>query len=101
MSTTKRGTTMAELTDSAPVVTYARDGDENFVDAIVSAFATTPLDVDLSGRDPLYEWIDLDALDALFESARDDVALSTIIWDHPVVITVDDIEVYEADETAE
>jgi len=101
MSTTKRGTTTAEFTDSAPVVTYARDGEENGVDAIVSAFAKTPLDVDLAERDPLYEWIDLDALDALFESTRDDVALSTIIWDHPVVITADDIEVYNAEGTAE
>jgi hypothetical protein len=88
---------MAEFTDSAPVVTYSRDGDENGVDAIVSAFSTTPLDLDLAERDPLYEWIDLDALDALFESARDDVTLSTIIWNHPIVITADDIEVYHAE----
>jgi len=101
MSTAKGGDTLVEIADSSPVVTYARDADEKGVDAIVSAFATEPLDVDITKRDPLYAWIDLDALDALFESAGGDVELSTVIWDHPVVITADEIEIYEAERTAE
>ena len=101
MSTAKGGDTLVEIADSSPVVTYARDADEKGVDAFVSAFATEPLDVDITKRDPLYAWIDLDALDALFESAGGDVELSTVIWDHPVVITADEIEIYEAETTAE
>jgi len=101
MSTAKRDDTLVEIADSSPVIRYARDAEEKGVDAIVSAFATESLDVDITKRDSLYAWIDLDALDALFESAGGDVELSTVIWDHPVVITADEIEIYEAERTAE
>ncbi|RLM57486.1 hypothetical protein DVK02_06895 [Halobellus sp. Atlit-31R] len=80
-----------------PVVTYARDTEDAGVEAVVSAFSAQPLDVDPADRGPIYEWIDLEAIDSLFDSARDDVRLSTIIWNHPVVLTTDRIEVYDPD----
>jgi len=78
-----------------PLVRYSRDGDEDGTNAVVSAFREDPIDGVPADADSLYAWVDPDAIDDVLDSAGTDVRLSAVIWDHPVVITSEEIAVYE------
>ncbi|MFB6252164.1 MAG: hypothetical protein ABEI27_10865 [Halobellus sp.] len=94
MSSSPRTSTTPNRVDSDPVATYARTGNEDGANAIVAAFSEGPLNGISTEDSTLYEWIDPDAVDSLLESASSEVKLSTTIWDHPVVITRDAVEIY-------
>ncbi|SDX86505.1 hypothetical protein [Halobellus clavatus] len=94
MSSTPRTSTAPNPADSDPIATYVWTGEEDGANAVVAAFSEGPLDGIPTDNGTLYQWIDTDAIDSLLASAHDDVELSTVIWDHPVVITRDTVEVY-------
>ncbi|MFA1611395.1 HalOD1 output domain-containing protein [Halobellus rubicundus] len=84
-----------ELSGPEPLVRYSRDRDEDGTNAVVSAFCEPPLDGVPTEAETLYTWVDADAIDDLLDSARANLRLSAVIWEYPVVITSDEIEVYE------
>lgn len=86
--------TLPSLQDGlTPLVTYAIEDDETVAEAIVRAFGAAG--VDTYGRDdPLYEWIPIDCLERLGWGSGRPLRVSTIIWDHPTVITDDAVEIY-------
>lgn len=83
---------------SAPSVTYERGDDEPYSIAVARAIAayrnTTPLELD-----PLYDVVDLQSLDSIFENASESTRPScsfTFSYDgYEVTVTDDAISVHE------
>lgn len=78
-----------------PLLTYRLGPGETRLEALLDAFAADPVGVDPGDREPLHDWIDIEALDHLIESARDTIRVSAWIWGHRVAITCDTVEIYE------
>jgi len=78
-----------------PLVTYDRDPDERIVTAVTRALSQNPIEFTPDPADPLYEWIDVEAVETVLDSARGEVYVSTVIWDYDVVITSERITVFE------
>ncbi|MFO7926849.1 MAG: hypothetical protein ACQET5_08590 [Halobacteriota archaeon] len=77
-----------------PLVTYAIEDDETVVEAIVRAFGAAG--VDTYDRDePLYDWVPIDCLERFDWDSGRPLRVSTIIWDHPTIITDESVEVYD------
>jgi hypothetical protein len=76
------------------VLTYDRGDGEEAATALVRAFSDAAVEVDPSKRERLHAWISVPAIDDLLESAHEDTAISTVIWDHDVVIRPGTVEVY-------
>jgi len=53
-----------------------------------NAFGHDPLE-----KPPMYEWIDVETIDSLFESANGDVEVKCKLWGHDVTITQDIISI--------
>ena len=70
--------------------------DESVSEAVLLAFER--LDDDLGGREtPLYDWIDLDAVEMLFRNTGTDPRVVVTIWDHPVVLAPGFVEILPRD----
>lgn len=86
---------MAAVTGgNRPLKTYHIGRNEEFESAVVEAFSSQPINEDVQERDPLYEWVDLEQVRGLFESARDDIEISTTIWGRKTVLSPAVIEIY-------
>jgi hypothetical protein len=72
---------------------YRKTGSDSSVEAILSAFEETSLYVDEQDT-VLHEWIDTDVIKALDGDPDPPFRLSTVIWDHPVVVTPNSATVY-------
>lgn len=77
-----------------PLKTYHIGQNEEFESAVVEAFSSDPIAEDVQERDPLYEWVDPDKVKGLFESAQDDLEISTTIWGRKTVLRPAVIEIY-------
>jgi len=77
-----------------PVLTYSRSPGQTGMDAIVAAFSERSVSIDPAEMDPLYEWVDVEALDTLVESTCGGARISTVIWGYQVTITPGTVEVY-------
>lgn len=75
------------------LTTKLGDGDE-MAAALVSAFSDHRVDVDPAEREPLHEWVSLEAVEALFASTTD-ARLDAVVWDHRVVLTGEAVQVVE------
>ena len=87
--------TLPSLEDGlTPIVTYAIDDDETVAEAIVRAFGAVGVDT-YDRDDPLYEWIPIDCFERLHWDSGRPLRVSTIVWDHPTVITNEAVEIYD------
>lgn len=77
---------------SGLLVAYELD-DEPPSLAVVRAFLALDVDV-FDGADPLAEHVDVDALDRFDRTCGGQYSIATRIWDHPVVITPNDVRIY-------
>lgn len=77
-----------------PILTYSRNLEQEAEHAIVDAFSTEPINLDPDKMEPLYEWVDVEALNELLDSTPGDTRISTTIWGYQVTITSDTIEVH-------
>ena len=66
---------------------------EEMVEAVVDAFIVAGIDV-FSKCTTLTEWINPDVFEQLDWSSERLLYLSTIIWDHRVVLTAEEVRVY-------
>jgi hypothetical protein len=87
--------TLPSLEDGLPpIVTYAIDDDETVAEAIVRAFGAVGVDT-YDRDDPLYEWIPIDCFERLHRDSGRPLRVSTIVWNHPTVITNEAVEIYD------
>lgn len=77
-----------------PILTYSRSLEQAAEHAIVAAFTNESINLNPAEREPLYEWVDIEALNELLDCTRGDTRISTIIWGYRVIITSDTVEVY-------
>jgi hypothetical protein len=77
-------------------VTYTIGNDESILIAIIEAFrAMDSMDSSLDDRETVLEdWIDTDALEQLCQTSDSHLRVSTIIWEHPVSITPETIQIF-------
>lgn len=78
-----------------PVVRRHVDPDEPISAAVLAAFEQ--LDCGVPDDSPLYDWIDLDAVELLFRNPSGDPSVVTTIWDHRVVLTPESVEIRTSD----
>ena len=72
---------------------YSMDSEESVVQGIAMAFAS--LDVDPQSQETvIHDVVDTDALRQLQESSDRHVRVSMHLWDHPVVVTPEDVSIY-------
>lgn len=78
----------------SPLVTYSPSADEPFVEALTEAFEALGVDL-FDRRTTLHDWVDLDAVDAMW--GRDsDFTLSVHVHDYLVVVTPETLHIYNA-----
>ena len=77
-----------------PTLTHTHDDARELAKALVRAFSDRTVDVDTADREPLHEWLCLDAVESLFASSPD-ARVDTVVWDHRVVLTADAVQVFE------
>ncbi len=95
MRTVERNSSSGDDPGGDPIVTYTRGPNERCVNSIVAAFGKDSVGVAPERREPLHQWADFDAVETLLQSARRDLRLSMVLWDHPVVITPQTVEIYD------
>lgn len=95
MSHVESGAISIDNPTREPIVTYSRTLEKEGAHAIAAAFSEGSININPDEMEPLYEWVDVEALDKLLESTRGDARISTIIWGYRVTITSDTVEVYE------
>jgi hypothetical protein len=85
-----------DLRDYSRVVTYSKSSNERASEAVLSAFYAARIDID--DRDEvLFDQIENDGLDLLIEGSDQHLRVSTRLWDYTVVITPEDIIIYDSD----
>ena len=94
MSDVKPGAISPDDSLREPILTYSRSLDEEAEHAIVAAFSTEPINLNPAEMEPLYEWVDVEALNELLASSRGETRISTTIWGYQVTITADTVEVH-------
>ena len=77
------------------IVRQSIDSDEEMGEAVVDAFLAAGVDV-YERPTTLAEWIDPDVFETLQWSSSRPLYLGTLIWDHEVVITPDQVAIYTA-----
>ena len=85
-----RRDTVPPLTER--LVTYSISGGETAVEALIGAFEALEPDVQARER-TLYDHVATDAVDELL-AAETAIRLEIVIWQHPVVLTRETVEVY-------
>lgn len=91
------------MTSSGTTTEYAYNGNEAPSEAVIIA-VTTAFNRDPLEMEPLYEVIDLDALDAIFHSRPDDnsdssdIRIEFCIDTGHILVTADYVRVYSSDE---
>lgn len=97
MSDVKPGTISSDTSLREPILTYSRSLEQEAEHAIVAAFSTESINLNPAEMEPLYEWVDVEALNELLDSSHGDTRVSTSIWGYQVTITSDTVEVYGLD----
>lgn len=77
------------------VVSYSVESDEEMTEAVVGAFIEAGIDV-FSESTTLMDWINPDVLENLEWNADQPLYLSTLIWDYRVVITAEEVRIYQS-----
>jgi len=85
------GRTQCSVRERDPVVRHHVEANEPISAAVLTAFEQ--LDDGIPDDTPLYDWIDLDAVELLFRDPSGDPSVVTTIWDHRVVLTPEFVEV--------
>lgn len=94
MSDVRPTATSVDNPTQEPILTYSRSLEQEGEDAIVAAFSKESVSLNPAEMEPLYEWVDIEALDKLVESARGDARISTVIWGYRVTVTSGTVELY-------
>lgn len=76
------------------VVTYSIGSEESVPIAITEAFRAISLNP-TDQETVVQDWIDGDALDQLCQASDRHLRISTIIWNHPVIITPREIQIFD------
>lgn len=85
---------LPSLSGQSQLITYQIGGDETMYEAITDAFRA--IDVDVYQEDTTVEdWTEGCPIDSINWDLDSPCRVSTIIWDHPAVITADEIRIYE------
>lgn len=79
--------------DLTLVASYSVESDEEMAEAVIAAFNEAGIDVFSLGT-TLTDWINPDVFEQLDWSSDRPLYLSTIIWDHRVVLTAEEVRVY-------
>lgn len=79
--------------DLTLVASYSVESDEEMAEAVIAAFNEAGIDV-FSLCTTLTDWINPDVFEQLDWSSDRPLYLSTIIWDHRVVLTAEEVRVY-------
>ena len=79
--------------DLTLVASYSVESDEEMAEAVIAAFNEAGIDV-FSKCTTLTDWINSDVFEQLDWSSDRPLYLSTIIWDHRVVLTAEEVRVY-------
>lgn len=77
-----------------PLITYQIEDGETFFEAISEAFGAIGLDV-YGQETAIADWTQDGLIDLSVLDPDGPVRVSTVIWDHPVVVTPDEIRIYE------
>lgn len=77
-----------------PLITYQIENGETVVDAVCEAFGAVGLDVYDQGT-TIEDWTKRCQIDLSMLDSEHPCRVSIIIWDHPVVVTPDAIQIYE------
>ncbi|WP_256301650.1 hypothetical protein [Haloarchaeobius salinus] len=77
------------------LVRHSIDSEEEMTEAVVDAFLAAGVDV-YDRPTTLAGWIDPDVFETLQWSSSRPLYLGTLIWDHYVVITPDQVAIYTA-----
>lgn len=77
-----------------PLVTYQIEDGETVYEAITEAFGAIGVDV-YEQKTTIEDWIKKDLFDLSIHDSEAPWRVSTIIWDHPIVITPGEIRIYE------
>ena len=75
------------------LVTYSIGSGERIPTAITKAFQATASDP-WECETVVNDWIDGDAIDQLCRTSDRHLRVSTIVWNHPVVVTPEEIRIY-------
>lgn len=89
-----RGVPALQVDDAQLEVQYSIGSDESVIDGLLEAFSNTELAV-TETETLLYEWVNTDALEALYEDQHRHVRLSMVLWNYPVVLTPEEIRIFE------
>lgn len=76
------------------LATYSIGSEESMPTAITEAFRSTGLNP-ADQETVVEDWIDGDALDQLCRAPDRHLRISTIIWNHPVIITPEEIQIFD------
>lgn len=81
-----------QRSDGDVLVTYSVGSEESIPIAITGAFRA--IGASPSDRETVVEdWIDGDAIERLCRASDRHLRVSTVIWDHPVIITPEEIQI--------
>jgi hypothetical protein len=78
-----------------PTVVYSLENGESMTDAVLAAFERSDVDID-EFEITLYEQIDDNGLEGLFSRTDKNLRLTTRLWNRPVVITPEQVTIYDA-----
>lgn len=76
------------------LVRYSLDSEEAMSEAVVHAFLAAGVDV-WDRPTHLVDWVEADVLENLSWTSDRPLYLCTRIWDHPVVLTPEEVRIYK------
>lgn len=76
------------------LVTYSIGSEESIPVAITASFRAIGLNP-TDQETVVEEWIDGDALDQLYRASGRHLRVSTNVWNHPVIITPEEIQIFD------
>lgn len=79
--------------DSDLLVVYSVDREEETCEAVVEAFQAANIDV-FEKPTTIDDWLDADVFNDLTWPSDSPLLLRTQIWEHPVVITGEEVRIY-------
>lgn len=83
--------------DMSLLVRYSLEGDEEMTEAVVSAFLAADVDV-YERSTQLVDWINAEVFENLEWTSDRPLYLCTRIWDHRVVMTPEEVRIYQSSE---
>jgi hypothetical protein len=87
------GRPRSEGRERDPLVRHHIDPDEPVSEALLRAFER--LDGGVPEDEPIYDWLDLDAVELLFREPAGEPSVTATVWGHTVVLTPEFVEIRE------